>query len=83
MEDRVGKLQNEVDGVKAQVEKVQVCLDCLSTDVQQISASVAGLVEAWNTSLGVVKFIKWIAAPITVATTVLIAILEYLKFRGH
>lgn len=30
-------------------------------DISELKDSVSGLVEAWNTASGLLKFIKWIA----------------------
>lgn len=30
-------------------------------DIRELKESVSGLVEAWNTASGLVKFVKWVA----------------------
>lgn len=37
----------------------------LENKVDQLSADVKGLVEAWQTASGVVAFVKWLAGAVT------------------
>lgn len=40
---------------------LRVEIAALETKVDQLSADVKGLVEAWQTASGVVAFVKWLA----------------------
>jgi len=42
-------------------------------DIAELRCDIAGLLEAWNTANGVVKFVKWIAAIAGALTTIYVA----------
>lgn len=52
----------------------------LRTEVEHLTEQVSGLVEAWNTATGVVKFIKWLAG---VATAVGVVVTAFKGGFGH
>lgn len=52
----------------------------LTERIQSLEKSVAGLVEAWNTASGVVKFVKWMAS---IATAIGILIAAFKGFGRH
>lgn len=42
-------------------------------DIADLRGDIAGLLEAWNTANGVVKFVKWIAALVAAFSTIYVA----------
>lgn len=58
----------ELDAVDRALAKRD--LEDLKRDVRDLTASVDGLVKAWNTATSVVIFVKWLAAAVTAVAAV-------------
>ena len=48
-------------------------IDALRYEVRELNESVSGLVEAWKTASGVVRFVKWSAALATALAAITVS----------
>lgn len=49
-------------------------LDALESRLENLDKNMAGLLDAWNTAGGVVRFVKWAAAVVAACTTLYVSL---------
>lgn len=54
LDARVARLEQDFSGLKAENDRQ-------TADLKEIKEGVAGLVDAWQTAAGVVKFVRWLS----------------------
>lgn len=66
-----GNAVNDHDKVEMQMKAE---LAEMRHDIAELRCDIAGLLEAWQTANGVVRFVKWSAALVAALTTIAVSV---------
>ena len=70
MQHDVEQCITEISEIKAQLVAARGEISSTRHEIAELRCEIAGLLEAWRTANGVVKFVKWAAALVAALTTI-------------